>query len=298
MRLSTLLGALLSITLPFVAANPRNAHGNSLGRRHDEVARRARGDLARRQATVNGPYANSRFTFYAVGLGSCGITNVESDYIVALNSAQYGGGYPGPNCFLSITIQVGSITATATITDECPGCPSGGLDMSQGLFEHFADTSVGVLTGTWWVNGAGSNPTTSSPPAYTPTTPAWTPEPSPTTSDTPVWTPSTTWSPPPPPSSTTPVWTPPSSSYTPWSSSVSTPSSSSVWTPSSSTTPSSSSAPSSSWTPSSSEAWIASSSSVAPAVETPTSPDTLEAVNQVVVGMAALMVAGAQQHQQ
>jgi hypothetical protein len=40
------------------------------------------------------------------------------DKIVALNVAQYGGGSPGPECFKSITITVGSKTTQATIMDE------------------------------------------------------------------------------------------------------------------------------------------------------------------------------------
>lgn len=45
-----------------------------------------------------------RATFYATGLGACGEWNNDSDYIVALNSEQYGGGYPGPECFKKIQI--------------------------------------------------------------------------------------------------------------------------------------------------------------------------------------------------
>jgi hypothetical protein len=37
---------------------------------------------------------------------------------VALNVEQYGSGYPGPQCFKSITIQYGGKTAQATIMDE------------------------------------------------------------------------------------------------------------------------------------------------------------------------------------
>lgn len=40
------------------------------------------------------------------------------DKIVALNVAQYGGGYPGPYCFKSITIWYGGKTAQATIMDK------------------------------------------------------------------------------------------------------------------------------------------------------------------------------------
>ncbi|KAG6335158.1 hypothetical protein ID866_3942 [Astraeus odoratus] len=159
-------------------------HAPVWGRRHhQEVARRARGevDLHKRQT-----YANARFTFYDVGLGACGQTNVASDFIVALNVEQYGSGYPGPYCFQSITISYGGKTAQATIMDECMGCPWGGLDFSRGLFDYFASESDGVLYGTWWFNdGSGGGETTTS------STPVWTP----TTTSTPEWTPTSTYIP-------------------------------------------------------------------------------------------------------
>ncbi|OSX64925.1 hypothetical protein POSPLADRAFT_1114052, partial [Postia placenta MAD-698-R-SB12] len=111
------------------------------------VAHRPRGELARRQS-----YSNARFTYYSVGMGACGQESQPSDFIVALDTALYGDGYPGPQCFKSITITANGKTTTATIMDECPGCPSGGLDMSEGLFQFFADLSVGVLYGTWYYN--------------------------------------------------------------------------------------------------------------------------------------------------
>jgi len=48
------------------------------------------------------------------------VVSSEPAYIVALNSAQYGGGYPGPQCFKSITITGGNRNghAVATIKDE------------------------------------------------------------------------------------------------------------------------------------------------------------------------------------
>ncbi|KIO13402.1 hypothetical protein M404DRAFT_60363, partial [Pisolithus tinctorius Marx 270] len=84
-------------------------------------------------------FDNARFTYYAVGLGACGQTNVASDF-------QYGG---GQYCFQMITITVNGKTAQAQIMDECPGCPDEGLDFSQGLFTFFSDLSAGVLYGTW-----------------------------------------------------------------------------------------------------------------------------------------------------
>lgn len=62
MRFSFLYG-LLALGIPFVAAE--SEHAPHWGRRHHQVARRARGelDLSKRQS-----YANARFTFYDVGL--------------------------------------------------------------------------------------------------------------------------------------------------------------------------------------------------------------------------------------
>ena len=107
-------------------------------------------------------------------------------------------------------------TTTATIMDECPGCPEGGLDLSRGLFDFFSDEGAGVIYGTWNFGGGSSNPS--------PTTTTNTPPPPTTTSTTPAWTPTTTTtqqqpsisSTPPPPSTTS---SQSSSSYPPSSSS-------------------------------------------------------------------------------
>ncbi|MFE9574488.1 hypothetical protein ACFYMW_39260 [Streptomyces sp. NPDC006692] len=82
-------------------------------------------------------FSNARATFYSTGLGACGITNHDGDYIVALNSAQFGSGHPSAQCGKKIKITYKGKSATATITDECPGCPYAGLDLSPGLFSHF-----------------------------------------------------------------------------------------------------------------------------------------------------------------
>jgi len=75
----------------------------------------------------------SRCSYCHVLIGS-----VESDFIVALNTAQYGGGYPGPNCFKSITISYGGKTAQAKVMDQCPSCGYGDLDLSRSLFNYFS----------------------------------------------------------------------------------------------------------------------------------------------------------------
>ncbi|OCF36537.1 hypothetical protein I316_01787 [Kwoniella heveanensis BCC8398] len=117
-----------------------------------------------KRATYSG-----RATYYAVGLGACGWHNNPSDFIVAQNSAQYGGGYPGPNCGRSITISYGGKQVSATIADECPTCDYGGLDLSEGLFTQFADTGAGVFYMSWWYNDESQQEATTTSSTPTPT---------------------------------------------------------------------------------------------------------------------------------
>ncbi|TYJ56557.1 hypothetical protein B9479_002649 [Cryptococcus floricola] len=205
--------------------------------------------LEKRRTTYNG-----QATFYDVGLGACGGTNVATDYIVALNTAQYGSGYPGPHCGKAITISYGGKQVGATIQDECPTCAYGALDMSTSLFLNFATADDGVFQMTWWYDDDDSSEetTTSSKKTstyvaptstYTPPTSTYTPPTSTYTPPTSTYTPPTsTYTPPTstytPPTST---YTPPTSTYTPPTSTYVAPSSSSSQSPSSSVEPSTSS---------------------------------------------------------
>ncbi|KAG6821178.1 hypothetical protein H0H93_005398 [Arthromyces matolae] len=153
-----LAATLLSLVLPLSVLGHSLHSEAHAAVRHAQLSKRASGDIS-----LHKRYSDARWTYYAVGRGACGKYNVPSDYIVALNSAQYGGGYPGPNCFKTITMTYNGKTAQATIMDECPGCPWGGLDLSLGLFTHFADESAGVIYGTWTFNddsGSDSAPAT------------------------------------------------------------------------------------------------------------------------------------------
>ncbi|EGG09870.1 Non-catalytic module family EXPN [Melampsora larici-populina 98AG31] len=112
-------------------ANNNHHHRNTLNKRGDSY--------------------HGRATFYATGLGSCGDTNTDSDYIVALNQAQYDSSW----CGKTITISYGGKSCQATVKDLCPGCPPGGLDMSPSLFKFFASEDVGVFYMSWSVGGGG-----------------------------------------------------------------------------------------------------------------------------------------------
>ncbi|KAL5511508.1 hypothetical protein ACEPAH_4725 [Sanghuangporus vaninii] len=245
MRLSA--SALISaVLLGAVSASAASHKARHSKRHHDLAAREPKPEPIEERAAIAanatdfglGKRGNdARFTFYDVGLGACGQYSSESDFIVALNTPQYGDGYPGPECFKKITITYGGKTTTATIMDQCPGCPYRGLDMSKGLFTFFASEDTGVIYGDWWFNdgsGGGDNtPTTSS---------TW-------SSSSSKWTPTTTWT---PTSTSSSEWTPPTT--TTWSSSSKS-STSSTWSSSSSTWSSSSDT----WTSSSTESTSVSS---------------------------------------
>jgi len=139
-----------------------NIHGSLWSRRHisnhDVV-------VAQRDTTLKKRFDGATFTYYAAGLGACGIVNSGSDFIVALNAAQFDG---GTHCFETITITVDGKSTQAQITDKCMGCPWAGLDFTSGLFTFFGPESLGVLTGSWVFGGAASTSTTLTP------TPSWT----------------------------------------------------------------------------------------------------------------------------
>jgi expansin (peptidoglycan-binding protein) len=91
-------------------------------------------------------------TYFAVGLGACGWTNTDSDFIVALNQAQYEANN-GANCGqgLKITNPATGKTAIAAVADMCPGCSDGSLDMSPSLFSYLSDGNMdeGVFQMSW-----------------------------------------------------------------------------------------------------------------------------------------------------
>jgi len=93
-------------------------------------------------------------TFYDVGLGSCGWTSAPTDHIVALSTLYMKNG-PNPNnnplCGKSITISYEGKQTQAKVVDTCEGCSYSSIDMSDSLFEYFADMSVGRAQGvSWW----------------------------------------------------------------------------------------------------------------------------------------------------
>lgn len=97
-------------------------------------------------------------TYYTPGLGACGETSSESDYIVALNSPQFhqsssssSGGNSNYNTFCGKKVEItkGGKSVKATVVDLCPSCDHGSLDLSPAAFEKIADKSEGRVKVSW-----------------------------------------------------------------------------------------------------------------------------------------------------
>jgi len=94
-------------------------------------------------------------TFFETGLGACGITNTDTDFIVAVSMIRFdavstGNSNTNPLCGKKVSISFGGATATATIVDRCVGCAEDSLDMTPALFQVFASLGVGRIHGLRW----------------------------------------------------------------------------------------------------------------------------------------------------
>lgn len=100
----------------------------------------------------SGEEFSGQATYFTPGLGACGITSTASDFICALNHVQFhdnGNGNDNPNCGKRILIKRGSRSVTVTVTDMCPGCNYGDLDLSPAAFDQIANEAEGRVDITW-----------------------------------------------------------------------------------------------------------------------------------------------------
>lgn len=98
-------------------------------------------------------------TYYAPGLGACGIVSTETDLICAISHALYDSynNSPNPNtnplCGHKIKAIRGEKSLTVTVVDRCEGCKPDDIDMSPAAFEHLADLDEGRVGVEWsWVD--------------------------------------------------------------------------------------------------------------------------------------------------
>ncbi|KIP11361.1 hypothetical protein PHLGIDRAFT_99997 [Phlebiopsis gigantea 11061_1 CR5-6] len=111
----------------------------------------------KRSISVTGTHTGQA-TYYATGLGACGITNTDTDYIAAVSHTLFDN-YPGytsgnpnnnPICNKKVTANYNGKKVTVAITDRCEGCATWDLDFSPSAFDKLADESLGRLSGMTW----------------------------------------------------------------------------------------------------------------------------------------------------
>ncbi|RCK59212.1 Papain inhibitor [Candida viswanathii] len=98
-------------------------------------------------------------TYYSTGLGSCGITSSDTDYIIAVSHELYDkytvGGNPNNNslCGKKIRAFYNGNSVDVTVVDRCEGCAYNDLDFSPSAFDQLASQSLGRIDITWeWLD--------------------------------------------------------------------------------------------------------------------------------------------------
>lgn len=86
-------------------------------------------------------------TYYdADGTGNCSFDADPSFLVAAMNHTDYGNSEWCGAC-IEVTGPKGSVTVR--VTDQCPGCSKGDLDLSQTAFDMIADHAAGRVSVTW-----------------------------------------------------------------------------------------------------------------------------------------------------
>ncbi|KAJ7081216.1 Non-catalytic module family EXPN protein [Mycena belliarum] len=80
------------------------------------------------------------------GRGACGKPLQNGDLALALTSANFAG---GRNCGKRVNVQYQGRSITAVVQDECPGCQTNGIDLTEGAFRKLASLDAGVIQVNW-----------------------------------------------------------------------------------------------------------------------------------------------------
>jgi hypothetical protein len=103
------------------------------------------------------PSYSGDITYYALGMGSCGIDDSGKDHtdnIVAVSSQLMGAQSNGnPMCGKTITIKANGKTIEAKVHDKCPSCAMGDIDGTEKMFvDLFGSLDAGRQKIEWWFN--------------------------------------------------------------------------------------------------------------------------------------------------
>ncbi|OAD08595.1 hypothetical protein MUCCIDRAFT_134035, partial [Mucor lusitanicus CBS 277.49] len=87
-------------------------------------------------------------TYYAVGLGSCGENNSDTEMVAALSTSLMGG-HNSDLCGKYINVKSGSASVTVKVVDSCPACSEDDIDMSKAAFKQLGSPDKGRIPITW-----------------------------------------------------------------------------------------------------------------------------------------------------
>jgi hypothetical protein len=103
-------------------------------------------------------------TYYAPGLGACGVTSSDNQHIVAVSHTVFDavqkGKDPNSNPLCGKQIRARHTTTTGhsrtvdlTVVDRCVGCKPNDLDITQPTFNYLAPDGNGRTNVTWaWMD--------------------------------------------------------------------------------------------------------------------------------------------------
>jgi hypothetical protein len=106
-----------------------------------------------------GPY-RGELTYYAPGLGACGVVSKDGDNIVSLShllfDAVSGGTNPNANplCGKMIRARRSTGSVDLKVVDRCTGCQPRDLDITEKVFAKLANVDEGRVEVEWsWLEG-------------------------------------------------------------------------------------------------------------------------------------------------
>ncbi|KAM9902420.1 hypothetical protein OXX69_008333 [Metschnikowia pulcherrima] len=106
-------------------------------------------------SSASGEVFSGDGTYYDTGLGACGWTNTDTDYIAAIGHGLFDeytpNGNPNRNtlCGKKIIAHYEGKSVEVTAVDRCEGCSPYDLDFSPAAFDQLADASLGRIQITW-----------------------------------------------------------------------------------------------------------------------------------------------------
>jgi hypothetical protein len=106
-----------------------------------------------------GPY-QGELTYYAPGLGACGIVSKDGDNIVSLSHLLFDAVSTGMNpnanplCGKMIRARRSTASVDLKVVDRCTGCQPRDLDITEKVFAKLANVDEGRVDVEWsWLEG-------------------------------------------------------------------------------------------------------------------------------------------------